>query len=131
METVLVTGGCGYIGSHTCISLIEKNYNVLVIDSLINSHEDNFKKTKQILDKKGIDSKEKLKFIKGDLRNQEWLDKIFLQCLESKRPISSVIHFAGLKSIESSIKNVSLGDSICCSGVCLTIMNIKKKNNWI
>ena len=51
METVLVTGGCGYIGSHTCISLIEKNYNVLIIDSLINSHEDNFKKVKQILDK--------------------------------------------------------------------------------
>ena len=105
METILVTGGCGYIGSHTCISLLEKNYNVLVIDSLINSHKDNYIKVKKILDKKGIDSKDKLKFIKGDLRNKDWLDNIFLQYFKSKKPIKSVIHFAGLKSIVSSIKS--------------------------
>ena len=128
METVLVTGGCGYIGSHTCISLIEKNYNVLIIDSLINSHEDNFKKTKQILDKKGIDSKEKLKFIKGDLRNQEWLDNIFYKCSESKRPISSVIHFAGLKSIESSIKSpLEYWDTNL--SITLTLLSIMQKYN--
>ncbi len=105
METVLITGGCGYIGSHTCISLIKKNYNVLIIDSLINSYEDNFKKVRQIIDKKDINSKDKLRFIKGDLRNKDWLDNIFLEYLKSKKPISSVIHFAGLKSIESSIKD--------------------------
>ena len=100
----MVTGGCGYIGSHTCISLIE-NQNVLIIDSLINSYEDTYAKLKKIIEKKGIKNEAKLTFIKGDLRNREWLDNIFLQYLESKKPIKSVIHFAGLKSIESSIKS--------------------------
>ena len=128
METILVTGGCGYIGSHTCISLLEKNYNVLVIDSLINSHKDNYTKVKKILDKKGIDSKDKLKFIKGDLRNKDWLDNIFLQYFESKKPIKSVIHFAGLKSIVSSIKSpLEYWDTNI--SITLSLLSVMKKYN--
>ena len=104
MHTVLVTGGCGYIGSHTCISLIENNYKVLIIDSLINSSRNIFSKIKLILENKGIDLEGKINFLEGDLRNKKWLDKIFENYSRNNIPIKSVIHFAGLVSINSSIR---------------------------
>ena len=104
MNTVLVTGGCGYIGSHTCINLLENNYKILIIDSLINSSRNNLSRIKELLEKKGIDLAEKITFIEGDLRNKEWLNQVFLQYSKTNNPIKSVIHFAGLKAINSSIK---------------------------
>ena len=77
MNTVLVTGGCGYIGSHTCISLIKSGYNVVIIDSLINSYEDAYKKILLILKSESKEFVKKLEFIKGDLRNKKLLRKIF------------------------------------------------------
>ena len=104
MNTVLVTGGCGYIGSHTCISLIKSGYNVIIIDSLINSYEDAYKKILLILKSESKEFVKKLEFIKGDLRNKKLLRKIFSEKKKERNPISSVIHFAGLKSMEESIK---------------------------
>ena len=63
MDTVLVTGGCGYIGSHTCTSLLDSDFNILIIDSLVNSFESSFKKIKQISLRKGISYDKKIKFI--------------------------------------------------------------------
>ena len=71
METVLVTGGCGYIGSHTCVSLLENNHNVLIIDSLINSSKDSLDKIKNTVALKGIDVKNNIQFFEGDLRDTE------------------------------------------------------------
>ena len=105
MDTILVTGGCGYIGSHTCVSLVENNFKVLIIDSMVNSYNDVYLRIKEIIDKKGIDSNKVISLIKGDLRNKEWLESVFFDYSISHNPIKSVIHFAGLKSIESSIKN--------------------------
>ena len=76
METILVTGGCGYIGSHTCIKLLENNYNLLLIDSLVNSSRDILLKIKKILNLKNIAIENKMQFIKGDLRDELWLDSI-------------------------------------------------------
>ena len=104
MDTVLVTGGCGYIGSHTCISLLNSNYNVLIIDSLVNSFKNSFDNIKKIAQLKGNNINERIQFIKGDLRDKVWLDSIFKEYIEFKRPIKKVIHFAGLKSISFSIK---------------------------
>ena len=104
MDTILVTGGFGYIGSHTCVSLLEKGYFVLVVDSLINSFKDNFKKIRQILLEKGINPNNRFEFIEGDIRNREFLDNIFNEKNKEKKPIKSVLHFAGLKSISESIK---------------------------
>ena len=103
METILVTGGCGYIGSHTCVSLLENNYNVLIVDSLINSSEDTFDKIKKTIALKGLKINSNIQFIKGDLRNTLFLDNIFHDYLKANKPIKSVIHFAGLKSIYDSI----------------------------
>ena len=104
MSTVLITGGCGYIGSHTCINLLENNYKILIIDSLINSSRITLSRLKSLLEKKGLDLEEKITFIEGDLRNKEFLNKVFLKYSKTKNPIKSVIHFAGLKAINTSIK---------------------------
>ena len=105
LETVLVTGGCGYIGSHTCVSLLENNHNVLIIDSLINSSRDTFEKIKKTLKLKGVNVDNNIQFIEGDLRNKLWLENVFINYIKADKPIKSVIHFAGLKSIFNSIKS--------------------------
>jgi len=105
LETVLVTGGCGYIGSHTCVALLENNHNVLIIDSLINSSRDNLDKIKETLSLKGIKNHNNIKLIQGDLRDKLLLENVFIDYLKSEKPIKSVIHFAGLKSVLNSIKS--------------------------
>ncbi len=120
METVLVTGGCGYIGSHTCVSLLENSHNVLVIDSLINSSKDTIEKVKETVVSKGIKVNDNIQFIEGDLRNKVWLENIFSDYLNADKPIKSVIHFAGLKSIYNSIKSpLEYWDSNICSTISL------------
>jgi len=104
MKRVLVTGGSGFIGSHTCLTLLEKGYEVLVIDSLINSSIKSLERVCEISNMAGKLNKEKLYFIKGDLRNKELLQKIFFQSKENGRPISAVIHFAGLKAVNESLE---------------------------
>ena len=105
MDTILVTGGCGYIGSHACVCLLENNYNVVILDSLINSYENSIDNIKKILSKKCININNRIHFIKGDIRNKKLLDNVFAKYINAKTPIKSVIHFAGLKSINASIKN--------------------------
>ncbi|HAN6350000.1 TPA: SDR family NAD(P)-dependent oxidoreductase, partial [Escherichia coli] len=85
--TVLVTGGAGYIGSHTIIDLLENNYQVVAIDNLSNSSFESIKRIKEVTNRH-------FDFYKVDLRNKKELDDIFL-----KHDISCVLHFAGLKSV--------------------------------
>ena len=89
---ILVTGGCGYIGSHTCCELLDNNYEVVIIDNLSNSKEDVIEKIKEITNKD-------VKFYKGDLCDKELVDKVF-----EKENIDAVIHFAGLKAVGESVK---------------------------
>ena len=89
---ILVTGGCGYIGSHTCVELLNKGYEVIIIDNLSNSKEDVIDKIKKITSKS-------VKFYNGDLRDKTLLDKIFKENI-----IDAVIHFAGLKAVGESVK---------------------------
>ena len=100
MKTILVTGGTGFIGSHTNITLLENGYYVIVIDSNINSSKKSIKRISQITKKKN----QEILFRKGDIRSERFLNKVFLDAKLSGRPITAVIHFAGLKSIEDSIK---------------------------
>ncbi len=88
--TVLVTGGAGYIGSHTCVQLLEAGYDVLVLDNLCNSSPVALQRVEQIAGKT-------VKFVKGDIRDRECLDRIF-----ESYSIDSVIHFAGLKAVGES-----------------------------
>lgn len=87
---VLVTGGAGYIGSHTCVELLNAGKDVVVIDNLLNSKEESLKRVEKITGKK-------IKFYKGDIRDRKILDKIF-----EENKIDSVINFAGLKAVGES-----------------------------
>ena len=98
----MVTGGCGFIGSHTCTKLINKNFNILIIDSLVNSYKDIFPKIKSIFDNNKVYTSSNITFLEGDLRDSKWLDNVFAKFIKLKKPIKSVIHFAGLKSIKNS-----------------------------
>lgn len=87
---VLVTGGAGYIGSHTCVELLNAGHSVVVVDNLCNSHRSVIDRVERITDKK-------LVFYEGDVRNAALLDEIF-----SDNKIDWVIHFAGLKAVGES-----------------------------
>ncbi len=88
---ILVTGGAGYIGSHTCVELLNRGYEVVVLDNLYNSSE-------KALDRvKGITGKS-VKFYQGDILNREDLEEVF-----EKENIENVIHFAGLKAVGESV----------------------------
>ena len=89
---VLVTGGAGYIGSHTCVSLLDAGYEVVILDNLINSKEDVVDRIKKITGKE-------VSFYKGDVRDKDLLSKIF-----SDNNIDAVIHFAGLKAVGESVE---------------------------
>ena len=88
---VLVTGGAGYIGSHTCIELLEDGYGVIVIDNLCNSNPESLNRVQELTGKT-------LKFYKGDVRDEALLKKIF-----TENEIGCVIHFAGLKAVGESV----------------------------
>ena len=88
---VLVTGGAGYIGSHTCLELLESGYGVVVIDNLCNSNPKSLERVEKLTGKQ-------LKFYPGDVRDAALLLKIF-----SENDIGCVIHFAGLKAVGESV----------------------------
>ena len=89
---ILVTGGAGFIGSHTCVELLDAGYEICVIDNLCNSKIDSIHKVKQITGKD-------FKFYEEDLVNKEAVEKIF-----EENKIDAVIHFAGLKAVGESVQ---------------------------
>ena len=88
---VLVTGGAGYIGSHTCVELLEAGHEVFVVDNLSNGHDAALERVRNITNCE-------LEFTNADIRDSNALDKIF----NSFKP-ESVIHFAGLKAVGESV----------------------------
>ena len=88
---VLVTGGAGYIGSHTCIELMENGHEVVVIDNLCNSNPKSLERVETLTGRK-------VKFYEGDVRDEALLRRIF-----AENKIDSVIHFAGLKAVGESV----------------------------
>ncbi|EDI7985146.1 UDP-glucose 4-epimerase, partial [Salmonella enterica] len=88
---ILVTGGAGYIGTHTIISLLDKGYDIVVIDNFSNSSKDALTQVEKI-------SAKKINFYHGDIRDRHVLKDIF-----SQNSISDVIHFAGLKAVGESV----------------------------
>lgn len=89
---ILVTGGCGYIGSHTVVELLENNYEVIIIDNFSNSKRDVLGKIKTITNKD-------FKFYEGNVCDKNMLEKIF-----KENSIDGVIHFAGFKAVGESVQ---------------------------
>ncbi len=100
--TILVTGGAGFIGSHTVLELVKNNNELVVIDSLVNSSIKSIYRVKEILSSCNY-CKSKIKFLNCDISNEKKLRAIFKNQEKKNKPIKSVIHFAGLKSIKESI----------------------------
>ncbi len=104
-SSILVTGGAGFIGSHTSIVLLEQGYEVIIFDSLLNSSQKVIDRIRKIVSIKNKKISKKLTFEKGDVRNENILNKVFENASLRNKPIGGVIHFAGLKSIENSFEN--------------------------
>lgn len=105
IKTVLVTGGAGFIGSHTCLYLLKQDYKVIVIDSLVNSSSESLERIKFILRKKEQKKVVNLQFYKGSLNNKEFINGVFLKAFKEGNKIDAVIHFAGFKAVKESIQN--------------------------
>ena len=102
--SILVTGGTGFIGSHTCLLLLKKGFTLYIIDSEINSSKNVLKNISSILKLSDKDFSEKINFFKGDLRSVSFIEKVFKSAINKKEPIEAVFHFAGLKSVYDSNK---------------------------
>jgi UDP-glucose 4-epimerase len=89
---ILVTGGAGYVGSHTCVELLEAGYEVVVVDNLVNSNKEALKRVMDITHKD-------IKFYEIDLREKKSLEEVFME-----NKIDAVIHFAGLKAVGESVE---------------------------
>ena len=114
MLKVLVTGGAGYIGSHTCLQLLEQGNQVIVLDNLSNSSMEALNRVQRLANKALI-------FIQGDIRDSNLLDHIFTQ-----HHIDAVIHFAGLKAVgESQSKPLEYFDNNISGSV--TLLNAMQK----
>ena len=88
---ILVTGGAGYIGSHTCVELLNAGYGVVVVDNLCNSNPKSLERVEELTGRK-------ITFYRGDVRDKALMDKIF-----AENEIAAVIHFAGLKAVGESV----------------------------
>ena len=92
MSTILVTGGAGYIGSHTCVELLDAGYDVVVVDNLCNSSRESLNRVEKITGKS-------VKFYEADIADKDAMTKIF-----QENDIFGVIHFAGLKAVGESVQ---------------------------
>ena len=113
---ILVTGGAGYIGSHTCVELLENDYEVVILDNLYNSSEKAVNRIEKITNKK-------LTFYKTDLLSKEEMNAIF-----EKEKIDAVIHFAGLKAVGESVRKPLEYYQNNITGT-LNLIDVMKKQN--
>ena len=113
---ILVTGGAGYIGSHTCVELLEKGEELVVIDNFINSKPEVIDKIKEI-------TKKDFKFYEVDLLDKQKLEKVF-----QENDIKEVIHFAGLKAVGESVQKPLLYYYNNITGTVILLETMKKYN---
>ena len=113
---ILVTGGAGYIGSHTCVELLNAGYDVIVVDNLYNSNEKAIERIETITNKK-------VKFYKEDILDKEAMNTIF-----DENKIDAVIHFAGLKAVGESVQKPVEYYTVNIGGT-LNLVDVMRKHN--
>lgn len=103
MDRILLTGGAGFIGSHTALVLLERGFEVIILDSFVNSSKASIRRLQSLINKKNELFKGTFKFVEGDLRNKDLVENIFVNSIQENKPISGVIHLAGLKAVSESL----------------------------
>ena len=116
MKRVLISGGAGFIGSHTCVELLNAGYEVVVLDNLVNASEKSLERVKAITGKE-------VTFYKGDILDRTILNEIF-----EKEKIDSCIHFAGLKAVGESVQKPWEYYNNNISGT-LTLVDVMRQHN--
>lgn len=114
--SILVTGGAGFIGSHTVVELMNAGYDVVVVDNLVNASEKSIERVEQIVGKK-------VKFYKVDIADRDGLNEVF-----DKEQIDSCIHFAGLKAVGESVVKPLEYYTNNISGT-LVLLDVMRKHN--
>ena len=106
MARLLITGGAGFIGSHTCLVLLDAGHDLIVLDNYSNSSPIALKRVATLagLPASSDSATERLLLIKGDIRDRSCLDQLFIEANTSGKPIEAVIHFAGLKAVGESVQ---------------------------
>ena len=108
-KTILITGGAGFIGSHTCLVLLEAGYCLIVLDNFSNSSPESLRRVQELV---GAEAASRLVVVAGDIRSADALNRAFQAAVEvestgaeaqTSGPVEAVIHFAGLKSVGESI----------------------------
>jgi UDP-glucose 4-epimerase len=125
---VLVTGGAGFIGSHACLALLQKGYEVVVFDSFVNSNKKSIQKVIEILKGEKLNKKINIEIVNGDIRDEKLLNQLFSKYHRLDKPIEAVIHFAGLKSVYESVLNPLEYWDVNVSGT-RNLLNTMAKNN--
>ena len=103
MKNILVTGGAGFIGSHTCLSLLEKGFNVFVIDSFSNSSPKVIERIIETYELSNKKSNINLEVFRGSICHKDFIKEVFSKLTAENKKINGVIHFAGLKAVKESI----------------------------
>ena len=106
-KTILITGGAGFIGSHTCLVLLEAGYRLIVLDNFSNSSPESLRRVQELA---GAEAASRLVVVEGDIRSADALNRAFQAAggpmggeVQTTCPVEAVIHFAGLKAVGESI----------------------------
>ena len=108
MRSILITGGAGYIGLHTSLVLLEEGYQLFIIDSFANSSYRSIERLLRISSTNKLFNSNQIEFFEGDIRDLDFIRKVFDKAINLSKPIEAVVHFAGLKSVSESVSNPNL-----------------------
>uniref|UniRef100_UPI0037DA39B1 SDR family NAD(P)-dependent oxidoreductase n=1 Tax=Vulcanococcus sp. TaxID=2856995 RepID=UPI0037DA39B1 len=104
MARLLITGGAGFIGSHTCLVLLEAGHNLVVLDNFSNSSPEALRRVAALAELPPAIQQQRLRVIQGDIRQPADLEQAF-SATAAQEPIDAVIHFAGLKAVGESVQH--------------------------
>ncbi len=125
---VLVTGGAGFIGSHTCFLLLKKGYKLIIMDSFINAPKQVIERIKDLAGHKFKNVRNLIEVRESDIRDFSSLNQIFKDSSDQGFPIEAVLHFAGLKSVAESVINPILYWNVNVGGA-INLLKAMDKNN--
>ncbi len=120
MAQLLITGGAGFIGSHTCLALLEAGHNLIVLENYSNSSNEALRRVAELA---GVRLGDRITLLQGDIRNQEDLEMAFSQ---EKKTIDAVVHFAGLKAVGESVQQPLRYWDVNVGGTCSLLGAMKR-----